>query len=54
MGLRADLDNVEKKTTLHYQESNPGLPAHSLSLYRLSCPDFYVYINIADIGKYST
>jgi hypothetical protein len=39
VGPRASLDAVEQRKTLHFRESNPGLPAGSPSLYRLSYPD---------------
>jgi hypothetical protein len=32
VGPRAGLDAVEKRKILHWQESNLGLPAHSLSI----------------------
>jgi hypothetical protein len=31
-----------EENILHYRESNPGCPARSPSLYRLSCPDLVV------------
>jgi hypothetical protein len=40
-GPRAGLDAVGMKTTLQYQESNPGRLAHSSSLYQLSYSDSF-------------
>jgi hypothetical protein len=39
MGVRAGVDEVEKRKILHCRESNPDRPAYSPSLYRLSYPD---------------
>jgi hypothetical protein len=58
MGPKAGLDDVEKrKIACHYKESNPGRPAHSPSLYRLS---FFMldlllasyYINLFEITEF--
>jgi hypothetical protein len=44
VGLKADLNAVEKRKILPCQEANPGWPAHSPSLYQLSYPNsFYFY-----------
>jgi hypothetical protein len=40
-GPRASLEAVEKRKILHCRESNPGAPACSQSLYRLSYPGFH-------------
>jgi hypothetical protein len=46
-GPRAGLGAVERKIILYCQGSNPGRPARSPSLYRLSYPDAITkYINI--------
>jgi hypothetical protein len=39
VGLGTGLDAVEKRNILQCRKSNPGLPARSPSLYRLSYPD---------------
>jgi hypothetical protein len=39
VGYRFGLDAVEKRKILQCRESNPGRPAHSLSLYRFCYPD---------------
>jgi hypothetical protein len=41
VGPRAGLDAVKKRKTLHCREWNPGRPARSQSLYRLSYPGSY-------------
>jgi hypothetical protein len=38
VGPRVGLDDVEKRKIVHCRESNPGRPARSPSLYRLSYP----------------
>jgi hypothetical protein len=38
VGPRAAFDSVEKRKIVHCLESNPGRPARSPSLYRLSYP----------------
>jgi hypothetical protein len=43
MGPKAGLDAMEKIKMLPLPESNPGRPANSPSLYRLSCPHNYYY-----------
>jgi hypothetical protein len=40
VGPRANVNSVETKKNCLFRESNPGLPAISLSLYRLSYPDY--------------
>jgi hypothetical protein len=39
VGPRVGLDAVENRKILHCREANPGHPARSPSLYRLSYPD---------------
>jgi hypothetical protein len=51
MGLRAGLDAVDKRKIFPYCESNPGRPARSPSLYRLSYPDSF-YISLTRINRY--
>jgi hypothetical protein len=41
VGTRVDLDAVEKRKILRLRKSNPGCPAHSPSVYRLSYPVSY-------------
>jgi hypothetical protein len=48
VGPRISLDAVEKRQILHFRESNPGRPARSTSLYRLSYPDSSIYIFPSD------
>jgi hypothetical protein len=39
LGPSVGLDDVERGEIMHYRETNPGRPARSPSLYRLSNPD---------------
>jgi hypothetical protein len=53
MGPRVGLDAVEKRKILQCRESNPGHPACSPSLYRLSYPDSlknFIYESLNMIG----
>jgi hypothetical protein len=43
VGPRAGLDVVEKTKILHCREANPGHPARSPLLYRLSYPDSIMF-----------
>jgi hypothetical protein len=47
VGLRAGMDTKNKKKSDPCRELNPGRPAHTPSIYRLSYPDSCPIIGIA-------